>query len=127
MNDLFKIDMFVWRSLVTMTWWLKSNDYDKYMIKISSGKSTCMTMSILWLWPKLWYPYDIMSMFTWLCLHDYDYIYDCLYDEWYQRCMISYDWLVNVYFRHMVWLMSESRQNSKNPFQNSRVVWRILF
>ena len=41
--------------------WLKSNDIDKYMIKLSHGKSTYMTMSILWLWPE-WHHYDIMSM-----------------------------------------------------------------
>ena len=50
-------------------WWLKSNDIDKYMIKLSHGKSTYMTMSILWLWPMLWYPYDTMSMSIWLCLY----------------------------------------------------------
>ena len=53
-----------------------------------------MTVYILWLWPK-WYPYDIQIMPI------------VVYDEWYQCCMISYDWLGYIYFRHIMWLMSE--------------------
>ena len=72
-------------------WWLKSNDIDKYMIKLSHGKSTYMTMSILWLWPMLWYPYDTMSMSIWLCL--YLCLWLCLWSKMSTmndiRCMIS--------------------------------------
>ena len=53
-NGYFVLTMFY-----DYDWWLKSNDIDKYMIKLSHGKSKYMTMTY----------YDTMSMSIWLCLY----------------------------------------------------------
>ena len=70
MNGYFVLTMFN-----DYDWWLKSNDMDKYMIKLSHGKS-------LSIWLCLYYDYDLccdILMILCLCLYDYVYVYGCLW------------------------------------------------
>ena len=89
--------MFFWLCLMTMIEWLKSNDHDEYMIKLSHGKSMYMNMSILWLWSSC----DILMIFDLCLLHDYVYVYvyGCLW--WMISMLYGIIWLIRLYyFRH---------------------------